>query len=191
MPQITSDRALAKYLESERCAIRPAQVSDLQALAEAVSHPKWPAELPLSDIHRNGELPSWLDRMCQRNKTSDSAVWAIDLLGGESSIGQVSLIARPQDHVLSFWLSPSYWGRGFTREAVTKVLEHALSTGAVQSVWSATALWNEQSAKLMLAVGFTEGLVLENGYTANGTSHAVRQFHLQSHWGASCTSTGA
>ncbi|MBC7916958.1 MAG: GNAT family N-acetyltransferase [Rhodoferax sp.] len=186
-----SDQVLAVYLMAERCAIRPAQVSDLQALTEAVSHPKWPAALPLSDFYRNGELPSWLDRMCQRNKTSDSAVWAIDLLSGESSIGQVSLIARPQDHVLSFWLSPSYWGSGLAREAVTKVLEHVLSAGAVKRVWAATALWNEQSAKLMLDVGFTEGPVLENGYTANGTSHAVRQFHLQSHMGASCAPTEA
>lgn len=191
MPQTISDQALAVSLMSERCALRPARASDLQHLVEALSHPEFPAALPLSDFYRDGELSSWLARACQRNTTSHSAVWAIDLLSGESSVGQVSIIARPQDHVLSFWLSPNYWGNGLAREAVSKVLEHVLSGGTVKRIWAATALWNEQSAKLMLAVGFTEGSILENRYTANGTSYAVRQFHFQSNQSACSAPTKA
>src|SRR5690606_3393762 len=168
MPQIAMpNQPLAICLQAERCALRPAQATDLPSLVRAVSHSKFPTALPLSDVYQNGDLSSWLDRACQRNTTPHSAVWAIDLSSGESSIGQIAIIAREQDHVLSFWLSPHYWGKGLAREAVSKVLAYVFSTGAVKRIWATTALWNQPSAKLMLALGFTEDSILEAGYTVN------------------------
>jgi ribosomal-protein-alanine N-acetyltransferase len=178
MPRAMADQVLAVTLQSPRSALRPAHINDLPCLVKAISHPAFPAALPLSDVLRDGELASWLNRACQRNSTSHSAVWAIDLLSGEPSVGQVSVIARDHDHMLSFWLSPDHWGKGIAREAVSTVLRYLLSVGRVTHLWAATALWNEPSARLMLALAFVEGPVIENGYIAAGASQAVRQFTL-------------
>lgn len=181
MPLATMPKQpLGICLWSERCLLRPAQVSDLPNLVQAFSHSEFPTALPLSDIFRDGELSSWLGHACQRNTSSHSAVWAIDLPSGESSVGQIAIVARELDHVLSFWLSPPYWGNGLAREAVSKVIEYVFSTGIVKRIWAGTAQWNEPSARLMLTLGFAEDSVLEAGYTANGVAFAVRQFHLQS-----------
>jgi ribosomal-protein-alanine N-acetyltransferase len=181
------DQPLAITLMSARLALRPARSADLPFLTEALSHPDFPAALPLADFYRAGKLASWLDQACKKNTTPHSAVWAIDLPSGAISVGQVALIAREQDHALSFWLSPHHWGGGLAREAVAKVLNYALSGGKVSRIWAATALWNERSAALMLASGFSEAAILDHGYTANGTAYAVRQFYLDSknskNWG--------
>lgn len=180
---------LVVRLGSERCVLRPAQVGDLAHLVEAISDPKFPADLPLSDFYREGQIASWLDRACRQNATRDSAVWAIDLLSGESSIGQVSLIARAEDHALSFWLAPRYWGNGLAREALSAAIAYAFGSGKVECISAATAVWNMQSVKLLHALGFAEGSVLDAGYTANGIAHAVRQFSLRCNHSARSAAT--
>ena len=131
---------LAETLGTKRCDLRPAKAADLDHVVEGISHPSFPTNLPLSSIYRDEKLSSWLQRMCQFNTSTHSAVWAIDLKSGVPSIGQVALIAHEGKQTLSIWLSPVFWGHGYAREAVAAVIRHCAASGAGSCVWAATGM---------------------------------------------------
>lgn len=176
--QLSSSPVLATSLNTKRCKLRPVEHGDLALIEEGVSHPRFPTNLPLSALYREGRLPQWLDRMCEMNGTPQSAVWAIDLHTGSRSLGQVALIAGEGKHSLSFWLSPTYWDLGLAREAVAAVVAHFTTTVGARPIWAGAAVWNEPSARPLLALGFSEDTLIEDGYAVDGQSFAVRQFWL-------------
>ena len=87
-------------------------------------------------------------------------------------------ICNDGKHSLSFWLSPTCWGLGLAREAVARVVAHFTTTVGARPIWAGAAVWNEPSARLLLALGFFEDTLLEDGYSVDGQSFAVRQFWL-------------
>lgn len=171
---------LSARLSTLRCQLRPAEPGDLPFIEDALSHPRFPKNLHLSAAYRDGRLSQWLQRMCELNSTPGSAMWTVDLNTGIRSIGQVGLFAGKERYSLSFWLSPTYWGQGLTQEAVAKVVAHFRNAVGAKPLWAGAAIWNEPSARVLLAVGFSEGALLEDGYSVDGQSFAVRQFWFTS-----------
>jgi RimJ/RimL family protein N-acetyltransferase len=118
--------------------------------------------------------------MCQAGTNGAPQLWSIDVNTGVPCIGQIALIPRqdPSDLALSFWLAPSYWGKGLASEAVHALLGVAFSENLVQQVWAGAALWNLPSTTLLKNLGFVQTGNNPCGYLIDGTAQPTAEFIL-------------
>jgi RimJ/RimL family protein N-acetyltransferase len=167
-------------VETFRCKLRPATIGDLPNIERGVGDPLFPVLLPLSEMHRNGKLQSWLEHMCLIGARGKNCFWSIDLKSGGTCIGQVGLIERGDsgEWLLSFWLAPPYWKRSLAREAVVHLLDYAFSKLGIANVSAATAVWNLPSKALLLSLGFRITGESDAGYEVDGRPQAVIVFSL-------------
>lgn len=167
-------------IETSRCILRPASISDLSMLEQALGDPAFPARLPLAGLLRNGRLANWLEKMSNSQSLGQAALWSIDVKHGAACIGQVGCFERAGSApALSFWLAPTHWGAGLAHEAVAAFLAQIRAKPEVERIWASTAQWNVASQKLLGALGFE--LIGDNaaGYLVDGLAEATREYHWQ------------
>jgi ribosomal-protein-alanine N-acetyltransferase len=176
----STDASLVLPVETLRCTLRPATSADLPHIERGIGNPLFPALLPLSEMYRNGQLQSWLERMCLIGARGRNCFWSIDLKSGETCVGQVGLMEQIDSGVwlLSFWLAPPYWKRSLARESVASLLEHAFSKLGIAKVSAATAVWNLPGRSLLLSLGFRITGESEAEYEVDGKPQAVIVFSL-------------
>ena len=142
--------------EAPRCHIRPAVVGDFAALERAIGSPEFPQELPLARLHREGALAHWLERMCAYDV--EPKLWSITTRSSPECIGQVALVPEsdPGNYWLSYWLAPTYWGRGIAKECIATMLRRSTSTLKYQIVVAAVAESNLRSISVLRGLGFKQ-----------------------------------
>lgn len=139
-------------------SLRPACFADLPAVASAVGHEKFPRDLPLAGIHARGELESWYEKKMAQVADGIAHILAIDVAGGGTSIGQVTLQFLPPLSVwnLSYWLHPDYWGCGFTSSAVRDTLDLLYRNGAIDEVRAGVTMHNSGSIRVLQRAGLRQ-----------------------------------
>ena len=174
------DKTRRVQFSTPRCILRPATIADLPHVEQGIGDPLFPLLLPLSEMHRDGQLQDWLERMCERGARGDICLWSVDLRSGEPCIGQVGLVRRGEsgEWMLSFWLAPRYWGKSLAREAVGRLLQYAFAEHGIEHVSAAAATWNVASKSLLLSFGFQVAGESDAGYEVDGKAQAVIEFSL-------------
>jgi RimJ/RimL family protein N-acetyltransferase len=176
-------------VETKYCVLRPADVSDLDAVVAAVRSPSFPRRLPLVEMEAEGRLALWLQQMCSRSAEGSAFLWSIDLLEGTRCIGQITLSPKPESTAwgLAFWLNPAYWGRGLAVDAVSPVLGLAFEVLHIPELWAGVAHWNHRSIDTLKRLGLSFLRDNPTGYVVWGVSEPVHEFHLtQAQWRELC-----
>lgn len=142
--------------ETPRCRIRPAVIGDLPALELAVGSPEFPQELPLARLRAEGKLSNWLGRLCTYDV--EPKLWSITTRSSPECIGQVAVIpeSEPGRYWLSYWLAPSYWGRGLAKECVATLLRPSVVAPKYQVVVAAVSGSNQRSISVLRGLGFKQ-----------------------------------
>jgi ribosomal-protein-alanine N-acetyltransferase len=104
--------------------------------------------------------------------------WAIRLKETNQFIGTCgfnSWSSKMKSAVIGYDLMPSFWGKGYTTEAVHRIVKAAflgkLSCGELNRIQGDTVVGNIRSESLLLNIGFKEeGIRRQSGYWKN-------QFH--------------
>lgn len=157
-----------------RLTMRPQRVDDAEALHAAfrdVDVMRFWSSAPHADI---AETRAYL---AERAGRDDWRAWSITLAGDDTAIGFVAAGAkRPGVVEIGYLIARRYWGQGYTREAVARLLDRLFEEGA-RRVFADTDPENAGSNRLLAALGFT----LEGVLRAEWETHiGVRDTNL---WG--------
>jgi RimJ/RimL family protein N-acetyltransferase len=153
---------------------------DLLSLAEAISNPLFPINLPLSDKYRSGTLDAWLSNMVSSNIAGYPCLWPVFPAASKECIGQVSVLEHPLQYRvwLSYWVTPRRWGNGVATACVRAICEFILSVGDYTQVRAAVAYSNEASNRLLRSLGFVAGSAPGPAYCSNGRVYETTEYVL-------------
>jgi len=140
-------------LASERLAMRPQVVADADALFEAYSDPElmryW-SSAPHLDVE---ETRAYLTT---RVPMDDWRGWSITLQGEDRAIGTLAAGRRRNGVVeIGYMLARQYWGQGYAREAVSRLLDFLFHEEQRRRVIADTDPDNVASNALLKSLGFT------------------------------------
>ncbi|HEY1829268.1 MAG TPA: GNAT family N-acetyltransferase [Acidimicrobiales bacterium] len=146
-------------MTTERLVLRPFCDEDRSPFAELQQHP-----LVVEFMgHRpdQAECDAALAHMGE-GCAPPCGYWAVDLVGGSSCIGLVSL--NPVDPSLppapgleiSWRLHPDHWDQGYATEAAAAVLDHGFSDADTEEIIAFRAAVNLRSQGVMLRLGLVQ-----------------------------------
>ena len=175
-PSFEAEKALP-VLETARLRLRPLRVDDAEAMFEALGDPatmRYWSRGPFSDVEA---LRAY---MAVNVEAASMRCWAVcaPQTGrdeADRARGWVVLIeAKPGVHELGYILVPSARGRGWAREAVGRVVEHAFDELEARRLVADIDPDNVASIALVEAIGFRrEGLLPAEWETHIGVRDTV------------------
>jgi RimJ/RimL family protein N-acetyltransferase len=162
-------------LASARLRLRPQRIDDAEALHAAygdVDLMRYWSHAPHADV---AETRAYLS---ERVGKGDWRTWSVTLASDDTAVGLVAAgTKRPGVIEIGYLLARAYWGHGYAREAVSRVLDRLFREEGARRVFADTDPENEGSNRLLKALGFT----LEGHLRADWETHiGVRDTHL---WG--------
>lgn len=166
---------MSDALVSARLVLRPQRVSDADALNAAygdVELMRYWSHAPHADV---AETRAYL---AERVGKGDWRTWSVTLAGDDAAIGLVAAgVKRPGVVEIGYLIIRAHWGQGYAREAVSRVLDLLFRDEGVRRVFADTDPENDNSNRLLKALGFT----LEGHLRGDWETHiGVRDTHL---WG--------
>jgi RimJ/RimL family protein N-acetyltransferase len=145
-------------IETERLRLRSLREADLADLVSLVGN--WDVARWLSSVpHPYGEADgrAWIALVQQDHATGRPQRFAIALKESDRLIGGCGLDGSSGDGsdepALGYWLGQPYWRKGYAREAVAALLDHALRILGLETVRAYTDPANLRSQRVLLHCG--------------------------------------
>jgi ribosomal-protein-alanine N-acetyltransferase len=112
---------------------------------------------PHADI---AETRAVIDRFLAAWERQEEFCWLIFTSDAGEMIGSIGARTEDGGFNLGFLLARSHWGRGYMPEAITAVVDWALTQPWVSRVWAACDVENYSSARALEKAGFSREGVL-------------------------------
>ncbi|ALO34518.1 GNAT family acetyltransferase [Colwellia sp. MT41] len=165
-------------LETNRLRLDQLSKEDSNSLFEIFSDNSVVEYYDLEAFTELSQASNLIEFFNSRFKENSGIRWAIRLKETNQLIGTCGFNTwspKMKNAVLGYDLLPKYWGKGFTTEAVHRIVKSAfsgdLSCGKLNRIQGDTVPGNSASESLLLKVGFKEeGIRRQSGYWKN-------QFH--------------
>ncbi|HUQ28776.1 MAG TPA: GNAT family protein [Usitatibacter sp.] len=153
------------HLETPRLRVRPVAETDLQALMAVNGDDQVTRFLPYATWRSMDDAQAWYKRIAGLQDSGS----AIQLVAADKATGSAIATCllfqfdQKSDRAeLGYVLGRAHWGKGFMREALSAVLDHAFGPMRVRRLEAHVDPRNEGSRGLALRLGFTrEGLLRE------------------------------
>lgn len=153
-----SGAVLERLLHTPRLCLREPRVGDAPLVferwaqdAEVLRYLGWRPHSELAVTRRmlQWDAARWLKR--------SACTWMV-VAGEDGPVGQVQLVAQSFEPPVFHWrlgyvLARPYQGRGFMREAVSAVLDHAFSRATIWRIDALCDVENTASVRLLQALG--------------------------------------
>ncbi len=159
----TAAAAVPPVLNTERLLLRPLQDSDAADIAR-IAGSRDIADTTISVPHplTLPQVRDWI-RTDLGVASYEQQVYAVTAVGSGQVLGLVALKHIDREHgqaELSFWIDPAQWGKGFAREAATRLVEHAFDAAGIRRLVAYHMVRNPASGKVLADIGFhQEGLL--------------------------------
>jgi 8-oxo-dGTP diphosphatase len=191
MIAIAQDEDPFAPLETERLRLRRLTLADADAIARLVGD--WDIIKNLSDApypYPPGLAQRWIvstkrgidERMdyalAVAPKGEDGPVGAILLRQSQREpqlLGRPARLPRGKSAEIGYWIGRAFWGRGYAREAVKRMLAFAFDELGLDRVWGAVLLGNEASCRVLAAAGFKPAGEAEYDFPARG---GLKRVHI-------------
>jgi RimJ/RimL family protein N-acetyltransferase len=138
--------------------LRPLLQTDAESLHRLYADPRVAEPCRIRAPATPQEAGQLLDTWSERERAMDMRRWALALHGGPL-VGMCGLthILRDGDPsaYLTYALSPSHWGQGLMRRALTYVLRTAFESMQLHRICAEVETTNERSSGLLTRLGFS------------------------------------
>ena len=168
-----------KRYETERLILRPFVESDAQSVFEnwasddeVTKYLTWPT-------HSSVEVSRWYVNYCiQEYSKTSSYQWGIELKSTHELIGNISVVSSIDElecMELGWVIGRKYWGKGYTPEAATKVLDILFDEVGANCVYAGHDVNNQNSGRVMQKIGMKyEGILRQFGKNNQGIVDCAR-----------------
>lgn len=160
-------------LTTERLVLRPPALSDLDAF-----HALWSDSAVTKHIKRHphttlAESETRLSRTLARHASGDIASWVFTHAGGPM-LGFVGLCRFVKEHrraEVVYELLPTHWGKGYVREALLEVVDHAFDTLMLHRLEGHADVDNARSIRVLEQCGFSHEARIRENFLFDGRFH--------------------
>ena len=144
-------------LETDRLILRKLNVNDAEEVFK-----NWTSDDEVSkymrwSTHKNiQDTIEWLKEEEKNYKNDNYYNWGIELKEIKELIGSMSAIYREEDgrYEIGYGIGKKYWRKGYTTEALKKVMNYLISEIGIKKFKCAHAKMNPASGAVMKKVGF-------------------------------------
>ena len=161
-----------RAIDTERQALRPIQLGELDALHGLWTHPdvrRWLFDDEVISLDVARELVARSDATAQRGLGH----WSIRTKERGVLLGSAALQPTEDDQVeLIYLLHPDHWGQGYATEAAAALLAHAFGTAGLDRVVAQADRPNTGSVEVMKRLGMTFDRELD------GPKHPLVQYAI-------------
>ncbi len=160
-------------LTTERLVLRAPSLSDLDAF-----HALWSDSGVTKHIKRHphttlAESEKRLERTLARNASGDIVSWIVTEPNGPM-LGFVGLCRFVPEHrraEVAYELLPTHWGKGYVREALLAVVDHAFDTLMLHRLEGHADVDNARSIRVLEQCGFSHEARIRENYWFDGRFH--------------------
>jgi RimJ/RimL family protein N-acetyltransferase len=150
--------------ETERLRLRRLGADDSEFIFELVNDPSWIRYIGDKGVKTLGDATRYIvDGPVAMYRRLGFGLYLVELKETREPIGICGLIKREalEDVDLGFAFLPSFWGRGYAREAASTVMSHATCVLGLSRIVAILSQDNDRSANLLEKLGFhPEGTVV-------------------------------
>jgi len=126
--------------------------------------------------HDISQTDEYLAKMIQGVDENRWIIWAIQHRDSGRAIGSVGIWGFDQAQTtaeLSYGIAPEFQGRGYMREALTRVIEYAFATLKLAALKAYTEAENMPSRRLLERIGFDKA-----GQVDDPSADRTRLYHM-------------
>lgn len=151
-------------LYTPRLVLRPVEPTDQQKVFEGFSHPDVIAhfEITYKSFEATAEQMEWY---ANNRATGSGYAWVVTERDKNNFMGVFSLYYIHPKHKrceTGYWLFPEFWGKGYAKEALGAILEHADTQLNMHRIAAEVEPDNTASKQLLSGLGFNREGVLKD-----------------------------
>ena len=174
----------APALDTDRLTLRLVEQRDLPDLFAIHSVDEVNRFLPYKTWQEMGDAQAWYERAIGRHEEGSAMQYVVIEKDSGTVVGTNLLFHFDRDNgrcALGYALGQRWWRRGYMREAIATLLDHAFGPLALRRIEAEVDPRNTASNGLLLQMGFMcEGL-LRQRYQTKGEIKDVRTYGLLRH----------
>lgn len=160
---------------TDRLRLRPPTLSDAESIHSAYATDPEVTRYLIWQPHKNiEETNAFLTRCAEGWLTGSEFPWAITLKESGELIGMVGLRIHDFKADLGYNLAQRFWGNGFATEAVTAIVNWALTQPQIFRVWAMCDVDNLASARVLEKVGMKREGIMRRSQMHPGVSDEPR-----------------
>lgn len=144
-------------LETERLILRTVCAADAEMVYNSWTCDPEVSKYMYWDAHMSpSETEDWIALEIKRISSDDWYRWVFEEKESGKLIGTAAVYfdAQSQKHMISYNLSRKAWGKGYTTEAVTKIIDYAVKKLGIRRITAEYAKENIRSARVLDKLGF-------------------------------------
>lgn len=161
-------------LKSERLILREISKSDAKAIYACFSNEYVTQFYGQETFNHVDQAINLIDIFATNYQEKRGIRWGIETEGNEEMIGTIGFNAWSPKHKraeLGYEIHPDYWRKGYTLEAVLKVIQYGFDELELTRIGAVVFKENVASNKLLLKAGFQNEGILRNYMYQNGKAH--------------------
>ncbi|MGE7624971.1 GNAT family N-acetyltransferase [Viridibacillus sp. NPDC096237] len=168
-------------LETERLILREITVDDTPAIFDLFSNNDVTRYYGMDSFTTTNQAKQLVEVFAKNYKENRGIRWGIEVKHHEGIVGTIGFNAWHQKHKraeIGYELHPNNWGKGYAREAVSKVIEYGFNFLDLERIGAIVYLENEASSTLLTKLGFEKEGILKKYMYQSGTSYDTTSFSL-------------
>jgi [ribosomal protein S5]-alanine N-acetyltransferase len=168
-------------LETERLILREIKKEDSENIFACFSNndvTRYYGQQSFQNIEQAEQLVEFFSKNYNEKR---GIRWGIERKGSKGIIGTVGFNAWLPKHKraeIGYEIHPDQWRKGYTIEAVSKVLSFGFNSMDLTRIGAVVFIDNEASNNLLTKIGFQKEGVLRNYMYQNGIAHDTNVYSL-------------
>ena len=168
-------------LETERLKLREIKKEDAAGIFACFSNDNVTRYYGQETLQNIEGAEKFVDFFSKNFNEKRGIRWGIELKGEKEIIGTIGFNAWFPKHKraeIGYEIHPDHWRKGYTSEAVSKVLSYGFDVMDLTRIGAVVFLENEASNKLLTKIGFQKEGVLRDYMYQNGIAHDTYIYSL-------------
>jgi len=168
-------------LSTSRLILRKIKMEDAESIFEYASRPIT-SKYTIWDVHKDiRDTRQFIRTVLDKYENNQADSWCIVEKKGSKVIGTCGFCNWKPEHAkaeIGYALSPDYWRKGYTTEAVKKVIEFGFDVMELARMEAICLLDNIGSYKVMEKAGMKYEGILRHYLYAKGQFHDLRIYSI-------------
>ncbi|MCM3602797.1 GNAT family N-acetyltransferase [Robertmurraya korlensis] len=168
-------------LETERLVLREISKEDAEAIFACFSNVNVTRYYGQDTLENIEQAEAFVNFFANSFKENRGIRWGIELKGTQGLIGTIGFNAWSPKHKraeIGYEVHPNHWRKGYTFEAISKVIEHGFDEFGLTRIGAVVFTDNEASNKLLTKMGFLKEGVLRDYMYQNGEAYDTYVYSL-------------
>lgn len=168
-------------LETDRLLLREISKNDAEGIFSCFSNEKVTRYYGQETLVNIEQAKAFVDFFANSYVEKKGMRWGIEIKGHQGIIGTIGFNAWSPKHKraeIGYEIHPDHWRKGYTFEAISKVIQYGFDELALSRIGAVVLLDNEASNNLLIKSGFKKEGVLRDYMYQNGVAYDTNVYSI-------------